>query len=127
MYSLRNFQIYNRALLSIVRCCVSHPQNIILSYNWSYYLLIPSTHFPHPLLLATTNLFSVSMSLFLFFNFIFKFIYLAELGLNRSMWDLSSPIRDGTHIPCSGRWQILNDSRNKCKSYSICLSQPDLF
>ena len=104
MYSLSNFQIYNRALLSIVICCVSHPQNIILSYNWSYYLLIPSTHFPHPLLLATTNLFSVSMSLFLVFNFIFKFIYLAELGLNHSMWDLSSPIRDGTHIPL--QWKM---------------------
>ena len=28
--------------------------------------------------------------------------------LPRGMWDLSSPTRDWTHVPCTGRW-ILND------------------
>ena len=23
-----------------------------------------------------------------------------------SMWDLSSPTRDGTHVPCIGRWSL---------------------
>ena len=62
--SLRNFQIWNLVLLTIVTMLHSISPGLIYFITGSLYLLtIPPPHYPP---LITTNLISFSMSLFVF-------------------------------------------------------------
>ena len=72
IYSLKNFQTYHTALLTIVTMlCITSPELIYLSYNWKF-VAFNHIHFTHSPPLATTNLFFESMNL-LFVLFFLRF------------------------------------------------------
>ena len=87
-YCLSNIQICTTVLLTIVT--MLYIPMTCLFYNWKSIPLVSIIHFtyPHPLLLETTNLFSISMSLYSFSFFCLQllFIHLVILKL-RGNWD----------------------------------------
>ena len=82
IYSLSNFQICNTVLLTIVTMLYIIFPWFIYFITGNLYLLTTSIHFAHPLPLATTNLFSASMSLvfclFFFLDFTYKWHHIVD-------------------------------------------------
>ena len=67
MYCLSNYQIYNTVLFTIVTMLHILSPELICLVIQSLYLLVTQTHFfqtLHPLPLALTGLFSISISSF---------------------------------------------------------------
>lgn len=42
IYTLSNFQVYSRILLTIITCCALDPQNLLIFSNWKF---VPSNQY----------------------------------------------------------------------------------